>query len=298
MKVLKPTGVTDAVLVSSTLAESDAPAWSGATTYTTGQVVIAGHRVWESLQSSNLNHNPVTDTSDPPYWLDVGPTNRWAMFDQVVNTRSSGAAPIVVELQPGIINAIGLIELQGTSARVQMHDGATQVYDQTRSLDGTPILDWYDYFFEPYDVASEVLFEGLPQYLTGIVTVTIAGTGTVACGGLIAGNAYSLGGVEYGATAGITDYSRKETNAFGVTTLVRRSYSRRSSQRLRLPKAQVRRVAALLADLRATPCLWIGVEDDTDSYAPLVVFGWYRDWQIEVAYARESLCSLEIEGMT
>lgn len=50
-----------------------------------------------------------------------------------------------------------------------------------------------------------------------------------------------------------------------------------------------------IADLRATPCVWVGV--DNAGYAPLTIFGFYRDFSIDVAYPTKSYCNLEIEGL-
>lgn len=299
MKVIKPTLITDTEFVSSTVAENDYAAWNSGTTYNLADRVIKNHRIYESLQGSNLNKDPVL-TSSSTWWLDVGPTNRWAMFDQQVNTQTVAAGTtMTVVLNPGIINTLALVELTGAQAQVTMTvTGIGTVYDATKNFDATPIIDWYGYFFEPYDIATEVVFDGLPPYATGQVTVVItASSGQAKCGGLILGTAYEMGDVQYGARAGIIDYSRKDTNAFGVVTIVKRKFSKRMGVNLTVENSAIRRLQTLLADLRSTPCLWIGVPDDTDTYGPLVVFGFYRDFQIEIAYPTQSSCSLEIEGM-
>lgn len=296
MKVIRPLTVTDAMLVSSTVPEDDYTAWSGATTYAVAERCIAGHKIWESLQAGNLNHDPVTDASDPPYWLEVSSTNRWRMFDQTVNSATSATGSIVVEVQPGAINAVGLIELLGDSATVELLDGATVVYSATQAIDQTPVADWYAYFFEPYQWAGALLFEDVPSYLTGTVRITIAGSGTVECGGAVFGQAYTLGDTLVGVSAGIVDYSRKSTNDFGVTSIVQRAYAKRASAKLLLQNTDLARVHALLSTLRSTPCLWIG-DDDTQTFAPLVIYGWYRDFAIDIAYRTLSYCNLELEGM-
>ena len=33
-------------------------------------------------------------------------------------------------------------------------------------------------------------------------------------------------------------------------------------------------------------------------YAPIVVYGWYRDFGITIAYATRCMCSLDLEGLT
>ena len=81
-----------------------------------------------------------------------------------------------------------------------------------------------------------------------------------------------------------------------MTTFVRRDFSKRLTARLMLPNTQINRVQRVLADLRAQPAIW--VTSDVPDLAPLTVYGFFRDFNIEVAYPTESFCSLEIEGLT
>jgi hypothetical protein len=178
-----------------------------------------------------------------------------------------------------------------------MLDGAVVVYDQTQRLDSTPISDWDDYFFAEQVLTGELLFSGLPRYLTASIEVTLTGADAVSIGALVLRVLHPVGETLRGASAGITDYSRKETDDFGTTTLLQRAFARRSNQQLLLARSDTRRVQQLLAGLRATPCVWIGT-DDTDIFAPLVVFGWFRDFQIVYEYQSYAMCSLEIEGLT
>ena len=298
MKVIAPLTITEAMLTSSTLPETEHAAWSSGTTYAAGVRCIKAHRIWESAQAGNLNHEPTT--ADGTWWLDAGPTNRWAMFDGSVSTASADTTDITVVITPGaIVDAVAIIAGVGSTVRVQMHDGVTSVYDQTQSLDSTPIEDWEDYFFADQVLAGELLFQGLPRYLGGVVTVTVAASsGAASVGALVCGRLHELGEAEFGAaSAGITDYSRKQTDDFGATALVQRSYAKRSQQRLVLPTSALRRVQALLAGLRATPCVWVGA-DDTDTYSPLVVYGWFRSFSLDIAGLNHSYCTLEIEGLT
>ena len=53
-------------------------------------------------------------------------------------------------------------------------------------------------------------------------------------------------------------------------------------------------VEAVVAALRATPVLWIGSE----SFESLTVYGFYKEFSIDIAYPTVSYCSLTIEGLT
>ncbi len=298
MKVQAPLTITEGMLTSSTLAETEHSAYAGGTTYASGDLVIYAHRIYESLQSSNTGHTPGL-TASSTWWLDTGPTNKWAMFDGSVSTASADTADIEVVITPAaIINSVACISAVGASIRVQMHDGATSVYDETQSLDSTPITDWEEYFFASQVLAGELIFEDLPRYLSATVTVTVAeASGSASIGVVTLGTIHELGVTLAGATAGITDYSRKSTDDFGTTTLTQRTFAKRSNQRLWIDSSELRRVQTLLASLRATPCVWVG-EDDTGLFSPLVIFGWFRSFSLDISGPSISYCTLEIEGLT
>ena len=298
MQVITPTPITDAMLVSSSAPETDYAAYAAGTTYALAARVIrtSTHRIYESIAASNVGNTPETS---PTKWLDIGPTNRWAMFDGAVGTATALAGPLAVVVRPGAVNALALLELTGASVTVGM-TSATEggvVYSKTITLDGSEISDYYDYFFSPFLLQTSALFLDFPPYADGEVTVTLSGGGTVSMGVMVAGMASELGGTQMGATAGITDYSRKVTDDFGVTTVVKRAYSKRASFNLWLDRSQTNRVHRKLSDLRSTPCVWVGSEV-AELSEPFIIFGFYGSFQLEVPYAIASLYSLEIEGLT
>lgn len=294
MKVIKPVVLNDTNVVSSTVAETEYAAYAAGTNYAVGTRAIYQHKIYESVQTPNVGHTP--DVS-PLYWAVIGPSNRWAMFDGEVSTQTSDAATLTVVIKPGYVNCLALFGLEGSTLDVTIRDGLAGpvVYSNAVAMDGTVIADWYQYFFEPRVQLGEVVLDGLPVYADAHITITITGTGTVKCGAVSVGTAYQLGDTNYGATAWIMDYSRKETTAAGATTLVKRSYSKGASVPLSLPTGQINKVQRVLAELRATPCAWVGV--DAPGYEPLIIFGFYRDFSIDIAYPKLCYCNIEIEGL-
>jgi len=296
MKVVKPVELTPAMLISSTATESTS-AWNSGTSYTLGQTcyLVSTGRLYECIQAPSLNKSPATE---PTYWLDTGPTNTWAMFDSQISTETSQASPLTVVVAPGYVNSLALFELTGTDIEVTVRDGLAGpvVYSYSQSLDGALFTDWYQYFFDPAVQLSEVVLTDLPPYQDAHITVTVLSDSAAAVGAMLLGTVYFLGEGEFGATAGITDYSRKDTSATGITTFVRRAYSKRMSIRLMLDTVKLNQVQRILADLRATPCAWIGT--DTAGFEPLTLYGFYRDFSLEIAYPSFSYCNLEIEGLT
>ena len=298
MKVIAPLAITPAMVTSSSLPETEYAAWSSGTGYTKGARVIKGHAVWESVSAgTNTNHDPETD-ADSTWWVRVGPTNRHAMFDHSISTASRDTVDIVVQITPGaIIDSLAIIAGIGDTVRVQVHDGATSVYDEAQSLDSTPILDWDDYFFADFVLAGELIFENLPAYLSGVITVTItAASGESAVGALVIGRMHDLGVTQRSAGAGFTDYSVAEEDRWGQVTLQKGDFARRNNVRFSVPRESLRRVEAIVASCRGAPAVWIG-SDDTARY-PLVVYGWCRSFDMDLNGRRgTSFCSIEVRGL-
>lgn len=282
----------------STVPETDYTAWSGATTYALGDrvIVVAEHKVYESLQASNTNHTPSTSAT---WWVEVGSTNKWKLFDTKVSTQTSVSGNMSYRLTPGqAIDAAAVLNASAESVRFRLFDPtAGLVYDQTFSLTGNiPTASWYDYFFSTVMPLDQALALDIPPYPSATLQVDFVGMdGQAACGVLLMGYQIRLGvGVRYGARSGIQDYSRKETNAWGDTVLVQRAYANRAEWPVRVLNTEIDSLARVRAAVRATPVLFVGYE----GYAITSLFGFYKDFDITIAYPMESDCTLSIEGMT
>lgn len=293
MKVIRPTTINDSRLVSSTVAEDDYAAWSSATSYALGARSIKAHRIWESSQASNTNHDP--ETSGPTWWVDIGPTNRWGMFDEKVGTVTTATDELTVVIAPGRFDSLALLQLSAASVTITMTVGAEVVYEHTESLiDDSEITDWYQYYFEPIRPKDYLLLMDIPIYGEAETTITLTkNSGTVSIGMCIVGMQSDVGGTLNGVTLGINDYSKKSTDDFGNTTLVQRSFSKRMGAKLMVDNSEVDRVHAALSSLRSVPAVWVGY----GRYSSMLVYGFFGTFEIDVAYASFSYCSLNIEGM-
>ena len=117
MYVIKPNPITDAVLVSSTVPETDHPAWNAATSYTVGDRVIrtTTHRVYEALLAGVDSGLPESTSAR---WVAVGATNRWRMLDSEVGSVTSAPGSLSVVLAPGYATALALLEVDAQSISV------------------------------------------------------------------------------------------------------------------------------------------------------------------------------------
>lgn len=269
LQVLQPLEMTAAWLVAHNVPETDAPAWAIGTVYPLAYRVIrtSTHHIYESLIAGNTGHVPETS---PAQWLDVGPTNRWAMFDQALGTATAAVSPIIVTIDAPGDNAIALLDVTADTVRVQATD-----YDRTELVGPGPVT-----------------FLDLPE-AGGQVTVTVSGIGTLSIGTLLVGRVVGLGITEASPSAGITDFSRKEVDEFGEVSIVQRAWAKKMTARALIATEAVDLTADRIAAVRARPALWIA-DAALDS---LIVYGFFRDFGIEIGETISKL-SLSIEGLS
>jgi hypothetical protein len=296
-KVIAPTTFVKATHLVDSNAGETVSLWNSGTTYALADTARYGDRIYESLQGSNTNKQPDTQ---PTWWLDTGPSNTTAMFDQQSSTSSSRSSPLTAVINAPNVNALALINLSGVATvTVTGTDGVggTEIYSRTESISDDAISGWYDFFFATRSDTADVVLTDLPTRPTLVLTVTMEGTGTVGCGALLFGRATELGGTLASPKVGILDYSRKTTDEYGTTTFVARAWSKRVSAALHIDNTRLNRIFRTLGELRATPSVWIF--DEQPRYSGLlIVYGFFRDFSIDIPYPEHSRCSLEIEGLT
>lgn len=300
MRIIKPVTVTDSILTSSTVPEDDYPVWSSGTTYALGDRVIntTTHKVYESVQSSNLNHNPTTD--DGTWWLTVSATNRWKAFDQKITDQVSQANSVEYVLDPTgeFITSMGFFNLDAAELQVQLEDTTEgEYYNETFDLiDNSYVIDWYTYFFEPQRKLEELVLNDLPPYTGPTITITISETGsTVEVGQIVIGRYLDLGTLRYDSSVSIEDYSRKERDSFGNPIIVERAFSQLADYDVVLETNSVRRLQSILSEIRTTPVVWFA-GTDTSKYGT-TIYGYYRDFNINLSTPSLSYATIEVEGL-
>ena len=299
MYIVRPMTVTDAILYATDVPETDYSAWNSGTAYATGDrvILVSTHKIYQSLQNANTNHNPATEAT---WWSEVEPTNAWKLFDNSNSTQTVQADSMSYTLQSGqVINTVAALNVSANSIRVRMIDSIEgEVYDTTTVLtDGLPNPNWYEYFFADIPRRDYLVLTDLPAYASAQVVIDFAHSTGVdcECGVLILGYKSPFGmGVEHGAKVGIIDYSRKEVDDWGNTVLTQRAFSRRAEFSMLIATDEIDTALSMLTAIRATPCLFIGSED----YGSLIIFGFYKDFDIGIAYPTAAECTLQIEGLT
>jgi hypothetical protein len=299
-KLIRPEAVTEAMLTSN-VAQADA-AWSSVTTYSAGAIkrrALNGiqHR-WESQVGSNLNHDPALD--DGTNWIDLGASEPYLMFDGAVQSQTENADSIEVAVQfdaDRLIDSVYFENLSATALHLTLTDaGEGVVFDETYDLIATSgITDFWAWCFEPVRRLASVVVTDLPPYPGILLEAELTEAGeTVKCGALVPGLGRTLGGNQWGANVGIADYSVKQADDFGNFTPLERAYAKRATFTLNVDAGFVDELVTLLATYRATAALYIA----DANFTATAVWGFFRDFNVEIAYPDVAFCSLEVEGLT
>jgi hypothetical protein len=297
MKIIRPVDVDDSVFQSSDVPEADYAAWAGGTTYADEDRVIVTtgyHKIYESQQAANTGNDPTTD--DGTWWVEVSSTNRWKMFNAIVQEQTVQASEINTVLQSStVVNSVALINLDATTVQITVTDSVEGlVYDETYTMTSySGIQDWYAYFFEPIIRDTQLAVTDLPPYANADIGVTISSSGDAKCGALVIGQFAVLGLSQHGVSLSIVDYSTKTTDADGNVTIIDGAYSDKMEVDVVLDTAQIGQVKRTLTSLRTNPSVWVAQDNQSD----LVIYGYYREFDIILSNPTISVCSLQIEGL-
>lgn len=310
VSVLAPTVMTAARVESiraggATLPEDSSPVWNPATTYTLGARVHVpdAKRVYESAQGANVGKDPTLPINQfnaagaATWWVDLGPTNRAAMFDSVISTPTAGASPLEITLRPGAFNGIAMFGLDADHLDISVvdPDSGDTVYSYGAPLEGTAPTDYYEYFFEPFKPQTQFIATGIEPYASAQLRITLTkATGLARVGMLAFGDLKPLGVPLRGASVEPVDYSYVGTDAFGNTKVTRRNSATGLSVQSRMDIDDANTILQTVKDLLGVPVVVIGSR--AEGYEAMTVFGLLSGRLQYDTYAQPTL-NLTVRGL-
>lgn len=276
-------------------------AYNGATTnYALGATVSANHRVYESLVLQTVsNPLPVWPATTTAFWMDVGPTNKWAMFDVLRNTRTIAPTSLTVVVTPGRrVDSFAVMGMRNVNTlHITAVSGASTIYDYTATLSTRTLTDWYSYFFGAFNTkTSEVHFDIPPDSSCVITLVLTATSGNVECGAFVLGSSVYIGATQYNAVSDYVNYSTVTRDFAGkVNLMTQRPGAPKTNQQVMIDKTRAQFIRDTIMALDATPAVWSGIDDDTSGYfAPLLILGFATNAPINIGYPDKAMLTLEL----
>lgn len=213
VKAFIPIDITDAMLVSSNLAEPDAtePSWVAGTYAEFAKVSVItanSHQVFESLVSGNTD-NP--STLPRTKWILKSYTNRWRMFEWNRSSVSTGGSPTITTIRPGRrINAVVLMGMKAAVAEVIVQDGigGQEVLHITKNLLARHALTHYEWAFLPFIYDTVFATFDVPPIADPVITMRLTHPdGVCELGRFCIGTAVDVGEVDWNTVLEDENYS-------------------------------------------------------------------------------------------
>lgn len=293
------------VLHDSDVPEEGYEEWSSSASYNTGAQVLVSldadglgertpHKVYQSLADDNSGLYP---PDNPGAWQDLGATNRWAMFDQFATTQTVQSGQISVRIGCGGCDVLGLFRVDAVNVSLTVYDGGEAVFSQEIDLAEMDIVSsWYDYFFSPYSYREDLLV-ALPLFDGAEVEVVFNNPdGQAACGLLAVGKGYYLGETQFEPKVGLLDYSKIQTDKFGRTYLSQGAFAKSVELDVEIANASLDKVRRKLTAVRGQAVIW-DANNDGCGYESLIVYGFFRQFELTIPGCQTSICTLDIEGL-
>lgn len=248
--------------------------------------------------SPNKGHDPTTD--DGTWWADVGPTNKWAMWDLLRSTATVAASPLVVEVTPGQrIDACALVGLEADEALIEAIVDSVVIKSWTITLLGRVVTSWLEWLTTPFTYQNVTAIWDIPAVTDLVLRITLTrATGNVVCGGVVIGRQVYLGEAQYGAENDATNYSRITTDDDGNTVLNPRRSVPRTRQNVRFLKDRSAKLLETRRLLNAKPAFWSAIDDPTNGFfEPLQILGIYDGFTLTFDQPSHGMLALSLKEL-
>ena len=285
MKMVSPMAISGYTV---NVTETDAAVYVAGTTYTINALVMYNHRVYSSLQATNVGHQP--DTS-PTWWLDNIATNAYRAIDSSSSSKTTGTN-LIFNMASGKSSCVALLGVTATSVTVEiLNESLGVIY--TNTIIGTTrnLSTWYEWFTGSFINKTSFIFDTI-FYPTGTIRITLAGASS--CSNIIIGTKQDLGCVNWDAGTGFIDYSIKSTDQWGNTYLKQGNYINKLDVTLNIPTIQYDAIRSSVIAKRGIPSLFIGADNTFDS---TTIYGFIREFDPVLKNPAMSLATLRVEGL-
>ena len=241
----------------------------------------------------------------------------WYQVEFVVSNYSAGSIAGFVGGKKGTF-----VSANGTYTQIIAGDGTNEVgvvadADFTGSVDSVSVKKvpdyetinleyydtdvssgWYYYFFYEIDYQEDTVWT-FTDYSTTKLRVYIEWkTGEPAkCGMFAIGNQYTTGMTQYEPTLGIIDYSKKETDSAGRTYLKQGNFAKRADLEAWIYNDNLDAIRRIFQGVRGLPIIVDANNYNKSDYSSLLIYGFYRSFDITIPGPTISKLNLELEGL-
>ena len=234
-----------------------------------------------------------------PIWVQVAPTNYYAMLDARTDSQTTNATDIVMTFDIQNQDTFSLLNLKATAINISLFDNDVGgiTYDNDINVqDESGVIDFYSYCFNEFVFIDNAYVDDIPLTQSGVLTITISGA-DVAVGRLVVGKSIFIGDTEFGVSLGIESYSSRDIDAFGGVKLKQRGSVNIDTYTIKIPTSKVIELRSTAKKYDAVPSLFIGDESEDSIVKNLLNFGYWTSFNMVLPNPVNSTLSLSIKGI-
>lgn len=266
--------------------------WQAGTTYNANDMVIYKNLIYRSITNDNVGIYPNLNTGK---WLLMAVDNAYASIDLHSDTATKiddGLAFIFLTFSAVSFQYLAFGGVQGDLLTVvEKSSGGTILATNEYSIGTTRINanNWYDYYYLPIP-DNNITGGGLPVDIlvdkintntaTIEVTLTKSTQGEAFIGSMCGGKGLEIGDTEYGLNINIVDYSRKETDSLGITTLVRKKSREIMTCDIVTPALHIQSAKRAVKNVLGTALMFIADPSTDSKFDNLITLGFIDKFQI------------------
>lgn len=292
MIVIPPIILNSTNITSTAPTSMDPAVWNSGSTYYQGNTVqVAGtvNKIYECIAVSvTAGYSPEVDvTKATPKWVEIGGTNKYAMFDGLRDTATvttTGTGITVIATLSTVADSVSILRIRNI----------TQVVIKGYSTYPTTVV--YNKTYNTTNLVNLIVTD-LPTSSNLTVEVIFTGTAPISIGTLVIGKYIYLGTLQQGAECISLNFSSIDRDTFGNPYMIKR----RSVPKLQLKIfTEANNISNLLyykSIIEAVSVVWVGLESQTTSkyYNALIMQGFFKEFSFEIDNPIGPMINLEIE---
>lgn len=283
------------------------PVWANGTEYQAKQTVVYENHIYRSIVNNNIGVTPDLNTGK---WLLFGVDNAFASIDLRSHTKSiidDGLEYIEYVFEAVGFTYLGFSQIQGSLLEIWEYDSAGVEVKHTNHPIGQErvnAISWYTYFYNPIPDHGN-LGKGKPvDFLYRNINTTTAkikirvhkNTDNYASlSAMVGGKASDVGATQYGVEVGLIDYTEKETDKYGITTLKKRDAKETMVLNMKSPAKHSQLIKREVKEHLGMSLMFIADPSVDTLFENLIIFGYILDYKMYLNNGVTSESTMHIE---
>jgi len=260
--------------------------WNSSTTYNADNFVIYENYVYKCIVDSNIGIIPSLNTGK---WLLWKVDNSYAAID--LHSTTSSVIDDGLDYIEYIFNSNGYDILSFTG----LYGDELTIYEYNASsiLLNTRTINLPD---ETQSQSSDVFIDDLHQDTVKIkIRITKAEDNNAYVRTMVCGNSYDIGATRYGMGCGFIDYSLRETDLNGITSITKRNVRETMDATVMVDPSDSLRTKKFIKSCMGEVVLFIANPSTDSEFTSLSMLGYITDFSINFTSISKCFGNIKIE---